>query len=501
MEPHSRIVSAPVDFGVVRSEFGLASDYPSDAVSEARGASDAFAGVRADRTDIEFVTIDPPGALDLDQALYLERTPTGFLLYYAIADVGAVVSPDGALARESLTRGQSFYLPDGTVPLHPPVLSEGSASLLPGRVRPAALWTIECDDSAEPQRFSVQRALVCSRARLEYSGVQADADSGRLHPSIAALPEFGRLRIEAGLARGAIELRLPAQSVVPDGNGDRTGHWQLVVEPRTEADDWNEQISLLTGLCAARIMLADNGSDGRIGLLRTMPAPPASAIAAMHRTAAALGVHWPAGMPAGRMLSGLDPATPAALALMSEATGLLRGASYTVLDGEDPDILQHSGIGAPYAHVTAPLRRLADRYTLEICLARSAGTPVPQWVRSGLAAAAESMRRSDAVGGKLDRACLDLTESTILAPRLGEIFEAVVIREGNGNRAAEIFISDPPVVAKCTGSPPEGHRVRVRLDIADPDRRVVGFGYPIDPARPEMLGNQQNPGKFPTAGE
>ncbi len=483
MEPHSRIVSAPVDFGVVRSEFGLAPDYPPEAVSEARDATDAFAGVRADRTDIEFVTIDPPGALDLDQALSLERTPTGFLLHYAIADVGAVVAPDGALARESLVRGQSFYLPDGTVPLHPPVLSEGSASLLPGRVRPAALWTIECDDNAEPQRFSVQRALVRSRARLDYAAVQADADAGRLRPSIAALPEFGRLRIEAGLARGAIELRLPAQSVVPDGDGDRTGHWQLVVEPRTDADDWNEQISLLTGLCAARIMLADNGSDERIGLLRTMPAPHASAIAAMRRTAAALGVRWPAGMAAGRMLSGLDPATPAALALMSEATALLRGASYTVLDGEDPDVLQHSGIGAPYAHVTAPLRRLADRYAIEICLARCAGTSVPGWVRDGLGPAAESMRRSDAIGGKLERACLDLTESTILAPRLGDIFEAVVIREGNGNRAAEIFIADPPVIAKCAGSPPEGQRVRVRvrLDIADPDKRVVGFTFPAEP--------------------
>ncbi|WP_227983291.1 RNB domain-containing ribonuclease [Nocardia spumae] len=481
MEPHSRIASAPVDFGVVRSEFGLASDYPSEAVSEARDASDAFAGVRADRTDIPFVTIDPPGALDLDQALYLERTPTGFLLHYAIADVGAMVSPDGALARESLARGQSFYLPDGTVPLHPPVLSEGSASLLPGRNRPAALWTIECDDRAEPLRYAVRRALVRSRARLDYPGVQADADADRLHPSIAALPDFGRLRIEAGLARGAIELRLPAQTVIPDGHNRRTEHWQLVIEPRTEADDWNEQVSLLTGICAARIMLDDTGSDGRIGLLRTMPAPPASAIAAMRRTAAALGVRWPTGMVVGRMLAGLDPNTPAALALMSEATGLLRGASYTVLDGEDPDVLQHSGIGAPYAHVTAPLRRLADRYTTEICLARCAGTPVPGWVRDGLGPAAESMRRSDAVGGKLERACLDLAESTVLAPRLGAVFEAVVIREGNGNRAAEIFITDPPVIAKCAGSPPEGQRVRVRLDIADPDKRLVGFAFPADP--------------------
>ncbi|MCM6773464.1 RNB domain-containing ribonuclease [Nocardia sp. CDC159] len=483
MELHQRIVSAPVDFGAVRSEFGMASEYPSEAVSEARDAVDAFAGSRADRRDIPLVTIDPPGALDLDQALYLERTSSGFLLQYAIADVAAVVAPDGALARESLARGQTFYLPDGTVPLHPPVLSEGSASLLPDQDRPAALWTIECDETGEPQRFSVRRALVRSRARLDYAGVQADADAGRLHPSIAALPEFGRLRIESGLARGAIGLRLPAQTVVRDGHDDGAGqHWQLVLEPRTAADDWNEQVSLLTGMCAARIMLGDAGPGRghRIGVLRTMPPPSEAAVESMRRTAAALGVDWPTEVSVGRMLAGLDPNTPAALVLMSEATGLLRGATYTVLGDETPPVVEHSAIGAPYAHVTAPLRRLADRYATEICLARCAGEPVPRWVRDGLEQAAESMRRSDAVAGKLERACIDLTESTVLADRLGSVFRAVVVREANGSRPAEIFVADPPVVGKCVGSPPEGWRVRVRLVESDPAKRTVTFAFPAD---------------------
>ncbi|KIA62120.1 RNB domain-containing ribonuclease [Nocardia vulneris] len=475
MELHQRIVSAPVDFGAIRSEFGLASAYPAEATAEARDASDAFAGDRNDRTDIPLVTIDPPGAMDLDQALHLERTGTGFLLHYAIADVGAVIDPDGALAKESGARGQTFYLPDGTVPLHPPVLSEGTASLLPQQRRPAALWTIELDENAEPQRFSVQRALVCSRARLDYAGVQADADAGRLHPSIAALPEFGKRRIEAGLTRGAIGLRLPAQSIVRD---DRSpGHWRLIVEPRTAADDWNEQVSLLTGMCAARIML----DAGAPALLRTMPPPAESAIASMRRTAAALGVAWPEAQPVGQMLAGLDPNTPAALVLMSEATSLLRGASYTVVNGDTtgaaPETLQHSAMHAPYAHVTAPLRRLVDRYATEICLARCAGTAVPQWVTDGLADTADTMRRSDTIANKVERACIDLTEATLLAERAGTEFDAVVVREANGNRAAEIFIADPPVLGPCTGEPPEGEQVRVRLTAADPTTRKIAFAY------------------------
>ncbi|WP_280373916.1 RNB domain-containing ribonuclease [Nocardia wallacei] len=482
MQINPRWGAAPAFWGAGLTYLGWASYYPSEAVSEARDAVDAFAGVRADRTDIALVTIDPPGALDLDQALYLERTPTGFLLQYAIADVGAVVAPDGALARESLSRGQTFYLPDGTVPLHPEVLSEGSASLLPDLERPAVLWTIECDESAEPQQVSVRRAMVRSRARLDYAGVQADADAGRPHPSIAALPEFGRLRIEAGLGRGAIGLRLPAQTVVRDSHDrapDDAARWQLIVEPRTAADDWNEQVSLLTGMCAARIMLGGDNAEP-LGLLRTMPVPPRAAIDSLRRTAAALGLDWPADAPVGRLLAALDADSPAALVLMSEATSLLRGASYTVLAGDIPDVLQHSGIGAPYAHATAPLRRLGDRYVAEICLARCAGTPVPRWATEGLTAVADSMRRSDALAGKLERACLDLTESTILAERLGTEFDAVVVREANGSRAAEVFIAQPPVLAKCLGAPPEGRHVRVRLITADPTTRTVTFAFPQD---------------------
>ncbi|MEU2104607.1 RNB domain-containing ribonuclease [Nocardia sp. NPDC019255] len=482
MELHQRIVSAPVDFGAIRSEFGLASAYPAEAGAEARDAVDAFAGDRVDRTDIPFVTIDPPGAMDLDQALHIERTPGGFTVHYAIADVGAVIPPDGALAKESGARGQTFYLPDGTVPLHPPALSEGSASLLPDRTRPAALWTIELDERAEPARFSVVRALVRSRARLDYARVQADAESGRLHPSIAALPEFGTRRIEAGIARGAIGLRLPAQTVVEDEHAD--GHWRLVVEPRTAADDWNEQVSLLTGMCAARIMLDGAASAGEpIALLRTMPPPSESAIASMRRTAQALGVNWPDNEAVGQMLARLDAGTPAALVLMSEATTLLRGATYTVLDGAAAapyarETLRHSAIGAPYAHVTAPLRRLSDRFATEICLARCAGAEVPRWVREGLASAAEAMRRSDSVAGKIERACIDLTESTLLAPRTGTVFDAVVVREANGNRPAVVFVAEPPVLGPCVGRPPEGETVRVRLLSADPKERKVSFTYP-----------------------
>ncbi|CAM3102194.1 RNB domain-containing ribonuclease [Skermania piniformis] len=474
-----RLAAAELEFGSIRTEFGLVSDFPDAALAEAEHAVDAFSAVREDRVDLPFVTIDPPGSMDLDQALHLQRTASGFVVHYAIADLGAVVVPGGALDTEVRRRGQTYYLPDGSIPLHPPVLSAGNASLLPEQDRPVALWTIECDERAQPQTWSVRRARVRSVARLDYAGVQADADAGRLHPSIAALPEFGALRLAAAAHRGAIELNLPEQVVIRDGDAG----WRLELEPRTAADEWNAQVSLLTGMCAAALMVS-----AELGLLRTMPPPDAAALAGIRRAAKALGLDWPADVPVGRLLAALPTGAPTTLAVMSEATGLLRGAGYTVLDGSLPEQVSQSAIGAPYTHVTAPLRRLTDRFTTEICLALSAATPVPDWVRAGLSEVAEVMRYTDALAGKVERACVDRAEATVLADRVGSDFPAVVLRGKDGRRDAEVFVADPPVVARCDGDPPDGAQLTVRLQTADIDTRTVRFAYrPADSAVPAEI--------------
>lgn len=464
----TRISARGIDFEAVREAFSLTGDFPAAALAEAEAARDRCAADRADRTDLPLVTIDPPTSMDLDQALHLERTDTGFVLHYAIADVAAVVEPDGHLDLETRRRGQTYYLPDGSLPLHPRVLSEDAASLLPDRVRPAVLWRIELDDRAEPLTVAVSRALIRSVARFDYAGVQADSDAGVLHPSIAALPEFGKLRLASAVDRGAIELKLPEQAVVSDGDGG----WRVDVVPRTEVDDWNAEVSLLTGMCAARLML-----DAGVGLLRTLPPAPADAVEALRRSARALGLDWPASMPVGVMLAGLEPNAPETLVMMSDATALLRGADYVAFDGAVPELTVHAGIGSPYAHVTAPLRRLSDRFSTEICLSVSAGVEVPQWVRRMLPTLPYLMRGSDQVAAKVDRACVDLTEASVLAGREGERFDAVVLRGAEGRRDAEVFVVEPAVIAKCAGAPPEGERVSVRLAQADVEARTVRFAY------------------------
>jgi len=121
----------------LRRSLELPDAFPPDAQAEAERAarevpvepdSAADGAGLADLRDIEFLTIDPAGSTDLDQALHLERTGSGAILHYAIADVPAYVEPGGALDAEARRRGQTMYAPDGRIPLHPPILSEDAAS-------------------------------------------------------------------------------------------------------------------------------------------------------------------------------------------------------------------------------------------------------------------------------------------------------------------------------------------------------------------------------------
>lgn len=476
-----RTGAATPGFAAVRKELSLpdldgSAVFPAAVQAEAErtAAQHAFAG-REDATDLPLVTIDPPDAMDLDQALLVRPARRGgFTLHYAIADVGAFVPPGGALDFEAQRRGQTLYLPDAKVPLHPLVLSEGAASLLPGKVRPAVLWTIDTDADGEPVSVRVRRALVRSTARLDYAGVQAAVAAGRPHPSIAELPKFGRLRRRRAVARGAVELELPEQEVEPDGSGG----WRIVLRRRNEVDTWNAEMSLLTGMCAAQLML-----NARIGLLRTLPAPDERAIAGLRRSARSVGVEWKDGQSPAQVLAGLDPSQPRALAVFTEATRLLRGAGYVAFDGATPEHTGHTGVGAPYAHVTAPIRRLVDRFSTEVCLAVHAGTPVPEWTRHALPLLPEMMASSDRLAAQVERACLDQVESWLLADRVGELFGAVVLRatdpESNGAHAAstaDVFVTEPPVLGRCTGlGLRDGHRLKVRLVEADPRTRKVRF--------------------------
>jgi exoribonuclease R len=384
---------------------------------------------------------------------------------YAIADVGGFVTLGGALDAEARRRGQTVYCPDRRVSLHPPVLSEGAASLLPGQIAPALVWSIDLDADGEVTATDVRRARVRSRAQLDYPSVQQQADAGTLPAPLALLPRIGRLLQERAADRGAIELGTPEQEVQPvDG-----GSWTVVFRGDLPVESWNAQISLLTGRCAAGLML-----DGGVGILRTLPPARPADVARLRLLAPALGVDWPEGALPGAVISGLDAGDPRHAAFLEEAATLLRGAAYTAFDGTAPAQPLHAGVGAAYAHVTAPLRRLVDRFGSEVCLALAAGRTPDDPLRAALPQVPELMAASDRRTHAVERAVVDATEAWLLRGRVGQVFGAVVLDAAEGS--GTVVLDGPAVRAKCVGaglSP--GTRISVRLEEADVAARTVRF--------------------------
>jgi exoribonuclease R len=451
----------------IQQEQHLTPDFPPDVLHAAEEAAPHPRLPDLDRTDLELVTIDPPGSMDLDQAMHLTTDGDGYVVHYAIADLMAFIEPGDAVDTEAHRRGESLYGGSTRIPLHPPVLSEGAASLLPDQVRPAFLWTVRLDSRGEIVDARVERAKVRSRRRLHYDGVQHGTPPSA-GSTLALLQTIGELRLAREAERGGVSLPMPEQQVdVIDGR------WHLEFRSMLPVESWNAQISLLTGFAAASIMLR-----GQVGVLRTLPPPPDHVVSRLRRTAKALGIDWPPGAGHAEFIRSLDPTRPADAAMVVACTALLRGAGYSAFDGQPPDQPQHAALASTYAHVTAPLRRLVDRYGLEVCAALCAGAPVPAWARDGLAAVPAVMQQSGQRAHAYEHAVLDLVEALTLRPRVGEHFDGVVLEaEHEDERHGTVMVHDPAVEARISAQAPlpVGTDVSATLVQADPATRKVQF--------------------------
>lgn len=457
----------------LQAELGVSAEFPPE-VEEAAAAAAANPRLpELDRTDLPFVTIDPETSMDLDQALHLERDGDGYVVHYAIADVAAFVTPGDPVDIEAHKRGESLYAADAKIPLHPKVLSEDAASLLPDQVRPALLWTHRLDATGEGIDTFVERALVRSRAKLSYDGVQAmfdgegfgDTDHAE---SLQLLKEIGEKRIALEAARGGVNLPLRDQEISVVGE-----QWSLEYRDLLPVESWNAQISLLTGFAAADLMVY-----ARVGLLRTLPEPDRRDVQRLHRTARALGLEWPAEMLYPDFIRSLDGKNGKHAAMAIACTRLLRGSGYVSFNGELPELTQHSALANEYMHVTAPLRRLIDRYAGEVCLALCADQPVPDWVTSAFTTLPQTMRASSRTSGAYERGVVDLVEAGLLSKRVGETFDAVIVEvDDEDKRKGAITVEEPAIEAGVASASalPLGEEVQVRLETADVVARKVRF--------------------------
>lgn len=442
----------------LRRELAIPDDFPPEVHDAARAAAAAPRLPEADRTDLALVTIDPEGSRDLDQAVFIEAAEDGFTVWYAIADVAAFVSPGDPVDQEAHRRGQTLYAPHQRTPLHPPELSEDAASLLPDGVRPAVLWRLGLDAHGDLVSTGVERALVRSRAQLSYREVQEQLDAGTAPEALQLLRTVGQLREAVERERGGVSLRIPEQEVVVEQD-----EWRVVHRSALPVEGWNAQISLLTGIAAARLML-----DAGVGLLRVLPPATDSAVRRLRVIASALQIPWPEEVSYPEFVRGLDPERGTHAAMLHACTLLFRGAGYQAFEGRPPENSEHSALATPYAHVTAPLRRLVDRYGSEVCLAVAAGRPVPDWVLAALPQLPSEMETSGRRASAYERGIVNMVETLVLSAHVGQEFTATVVDLKEDGSRGTIVIREPAVEASLRAPGLRlGSEIRVRLLSAD----------------------------------
>jgi exoribonuclease R len=437
-------------FDQERQALGVRTVFPDEvlrAADEAAKRDPSAAPGRVDRTAVELVTIDPPGSRDLDQALCIEQHAGGFRVWYAIADVGFWVDRGGPIEREAWLRGVTMYAPDRRDTLYPPQLSEGAASLLPDGLKPSILFTFELDAKAEIVSFTVERALVRSRAQLTYEQVVEHVEGGGTKfagqtwaASLPALKAFGEQRRAREIERGGVSLPLLTQHVQRVAAA-KLGY-ELEYEKPNASEEWNAHVSLLTGHAAALRMV-----EAKVGILRVLPATEQGSIDTFRRVAKGLGFTWPAEMDYAAFIRSIDVCAHNAAPLVWQAKRVMKGADYLAFDGTVPPDPEHHALAMVYAHCTAPLRRLCDRYVLDLVAELSAGERPSAEERARLPEVAKTMNDAETKDARLERAVVNIAEAWTLRSRVGESFAATVlgIREGK----VEVQIEDPPVRAEA----------------------------------------------------
>lgn len=222
---------------------------------------------RINLCDKDFVTIDSASTLDMDDALSVEKTDEGFVLFVAIADPGSFIQNGSPLAQQAQKAGQSVYLLGGAVPMLPSHLAHHTFSLEEEKVRPALVCEIHIAADGKITTFSFKRALIRSKHKLSYEQVAdfLENENNSVPADIEA-----NLRLLKTMSDARRQER-NTNSLVSDDHADydyslnQRGHIEnIVARPRNLAQQIVEESMIATNICAGKYL-----AENKLGLHST----------------------------------------------------------------------------------------------------------------------------------------------------------------------------------------------------------------------------------------
>jgi ribonuclease R len=343
---------------------GIPMGFSEEEEAQARAAKKPSLQGRTDLRPLPLITIDPEDARDHDDAVFAQsddepKNTGGWRVWVAIADVAAYVTPNSALDRGALKRGNSTYFPDRVAPMLPEALSADLCSLREGEERACLAVEMVFDKDGQKRSHRFVRGLMKSAAKLSYAEAQAAFDG---EPGAKAAPLMTQVIgplwdayqcMKRGRdKRQPLEIASSEHRITFGADGRVNG---VRKRETLEANKLIEEMMVMANVCAAETLEAK-----RTPLLyRVHDAPSDAKLAALTDFLSTVGLNWAQGQvvqPArfNRLLH-LAAETEHA-AIVNEV--VLRTQAQAVYA---PDNIGHFGLNlARYAHFTSPIRRYAD---------------------------------------------------------------------------------------------------------------------------------------------
>ena len=384
---------------------------------------------RVDLRNIPLVTIDGEDARDFDDAVYCKRTPKGWKLLVAIADVSHYVQINSELDKEAKNRSTSVYFPEQVIPMLPEILSNGLCSLNPDVDRLCMVCEILIDEQGKVMRSRFFDAVMRSHARLTYTEVASMLVDGDkvlaekyqpLMPHLRELYALYKVMRVSREQRGAMDFDTQETRII---FGIDRKIEKIVPVVRNDAHKLIEEFMITANGAAARFLNAKKIPK----LLRVHEGPSADKLLNLKTFLGELGLKFG---------GGVNP-TPLDYMHLVESvknrpdahliqTVLLRSMSQAVYS---PELKGHFGLALDaYAHFTSPIRRYPDllvhraiRHCLQGKKAETFVYGVPDMILLGEHCSANERRADDAT-----RDVVSWLKCEYMMDKIGEEFPGII---------------------------------------------------------------------------
>ena len=460
-------------------DHGFSPDFEPEARTQAAAAAQRLDPGLADLASLPWSSIDNDESRDLDQIEWAERTVDGIRVLVGIADVDAAVAEGTPVDSHAGREANTVYADVVTFPMLPERLSTGLTSLAEGEDRAAVVveFTVAPDGGIDGSR--VRRARVRNRAQLAYGGVgpwlegkgsppAKIAASADLASQLKLQDEAARALREARHRLGALTFdRLESRAVLSGGR---------VVDITARAANRAAQLIEDFMIAANEVMARTLREAGVSSIRRVVKAP--ERWPRIVELAGGYGERLPAAPDAAALnafLKRRSDADPVHYADVSLSVLKLMGpGEYVLMRRGDPEE-GHFGLAAhDYTHSTAPNRRFADLVTQRLLKALGGAPPYTDEQLSGIA---RNCTLKEDAARKVQRAMNKRVAAVALAPRVGQVFSAVV----TGVTPKGVFVRalDPPVEGRLMRGEhglDVGDRLQVQLLSTDPERGFIDFG-------------------------